>query len=431
MVLPSLQDSAGFGFFTKAGASPTVTLGVDVTANSPGRFHSGWVAVSLKSAGAATVNLVGAGVLPLAGQATMVTQPVTVIPSIDVLQRVEIWSDYECADGLEGRLGILQSVIECTRTQRLQDTASLNITVPNDDDASALIRQERVLRTVYESGNYEEWRIKNIDDSHDIKDGLVRAVTAYAPSIDLATRAIIDRTEVDGSTSFDFEMLGLTLREHLTAAILPALQAKGYGYFGIGAIEYLAPVDIVYKGSNALEIIQRLAAQTGTEWRVRRLGSQSYLIDFVYQCGEEWRVAQIRDGVNARGIKRSASSAEQMTRAYPQGAELEGVRASMARNRWRVAEIAILGVVLADPVDGDGPIMFDDQLGGSHGLRLPDGSILNITDSTAFTQAVGVTSTAGLSVGMLVEICRADGADMPPSSMRRWSGPVRGDRAGC
>ncbi len=407
-----LEDGGGSAFFERAGAA-SVTVNVDLTFSAG--FVAGYCEVSLVPA-TSGVSLAGAGTLRLAGASTIAVQTVSVIPSADVLARVEVWSDYECAGGLTGRLAVLPAVIACRRTRRLQDVATVELTIPLGSDGSAALLEERVIRTVYRGGSYDEWRIKGITEAHTVDGGLVLAISAVGPEQDLATRAVVLRTEADGSVSFNFELLSLSIRDHLQAAILPALAAAGSGYWGVGTINPLAPVDLVYASSNPLELVRRLAQATGSEWRVRRLGVASYVIDFLWQAGDEWTTAQIRAGVNAAGIQRQRSSAEQMTRGIPLGAELEGRRATMARNRWRVTAIVGLDVTLADPLGGDGPIAFDGQLNTTVALevRTPTGLRTGITASVALTQTITVVSvsTPGLAVGMLVEICRAGGADL-------------------
>lgn len=409
-----LQDNVGAALLEEAGAS-SVTLGADLTFSS--LQHSGWIAINIRASGGSTVTATGAGVFHLQGSAALIVQPVTTTPTADVLARVEVWNDYECALGLAGRLAVIPGIVKATRKRVHQDIGTLELLIPLDSPGANFLREERVIRTVYTDDGFDEWRIKEIDDVH-TEDGLLLQVACVDPGQDLATKAVIERTEADGSAARQFELLSLTPTEHLQATVLPALQFAGAGYWGIGTVEATAPVDLVYDDSNPLEMLRRLAQQCGMEWRTRRVGTTGYVIDLLIQIGSTYNVAQVRVGANARGVKRHHSSTEQMTRGYPSGMGVESRNSTMARNRWQVTGINGLVVTLADPLGGEGPVAFDNQYVPwgpgvpPMALRVPGGAPTVISASVASAQTVTVASTAGLAQGTLVEFCLLTGADL-------------------
>jgi hypothetical protein len=327
------------------------------------------------------------------------------------LARVEVWTAVECAGGV--RLAMLPVIAAARETMVHQDIGTLVLRVPLETTGSDQLRERRVVRTVQTDGTYQEWVITGLRDAH-TTDGLQTEVTASEPAILLATACVVTRTEADGTVIPDFEVLGLTPTQHLSGFLVPNLAAANVPWVTIGTISSTARVDLTYGWDGPLAVIKRLAELTGTEWQFRRVGTTGYAIDLMARVGSASVTLDARLGRNLRGIKRTRSVTEQVTRCYPRGVDLgDGIRASMARNRWRVTNITGTTLTLADPAGNEGPLLVDDQLNGYYLRLAPAGTPTAITDCTAATQAVVVASAAGLAEDDLVEVCRTStGGDL-------------------
>jgi hypothetical protein len=327
------------------------------------------------------------------------------------LARVEVWTALECAGGT--RLAMLPAIASAKATLVHQDIGTLVIRVPIAASGADQLRERRVLRTVFADSTYTEWIITGMDDQHQ-RDGAVVVVAASEPAILLATACVVTRTEADGTVIPDFEVLSLTPTQHLSGFLLPNLAAANLTWVTIGTMASSARVDLTYGWDGPLAVIRRLAELTGTEWQFRRVGTTGYAIDLLSRVGSASVTLDARLGRNLRGVKRSRSVTEQVTRCYPRGVDKgDGIRASMARNRWRITDLTGTTVTLADPAGNEGPILVDDQLNGLY-LRLASaGTPTAITDSTAATQTVVVASASGLAEEDLVEICgTSSGGDL-------------------
>lgn len=317
-------------------------------------------------------------------------------------RRCEIWSNLQSASGT--RLAAIPDLAALTDRRELEGDDTLRLTLPRGSPAWPDVRERRVLRTVYDDDTFDEWRISAIDEMHGMREGRLATIAAEPVLLDLAS-GIVTRTEADGTVVHDFEALQLTPTEHLNTFVLTSLAADGFGYFALGTIEATVPADIVYAWDTPLAICRRLAESTGTELRVRRNGTTQYLIDLLAQINGAATSIDIRLRKNLRGIKRQRSTAEQATRVYPRGVEIEGIRATMARARWKVTAIAGNVVTLVDPAGGDGPAQFADQLDTLY-LRTVGGTLHLVNDSVVLSATqtnVTLAAVTGLAVNDLIE----------------------------
>ena len=319
-----------------------------------------------------------------------------------MIPRVEVWGNLQCAGG--SRLAAVPDVASAADTRRLGGDDQLEVTLPVTSPAWGDVKAQRVVRVVYADATFDEWRITDVAKSEAMRPGRLGSLSAGPVLLDLRS-SIVMRTEADGTVVHDFEALQLTPTEHLTTFVLASLAADGFGYFALGTIEATVPVDVVYAWDSALAICRRLAESTGTELRVRRNGTTQYLIDLLIQTNGSSPKVDVRFAKNLRGVKHQVSSHEQATRVYPRGVEIDGIRATMSRARWKITAIAGNVVTLVDSAGGDGPAQFADQLDNLY-LRTPGGTLHLVNDSVVVSATqtnVTLAAVTGLAVNDLIE----------------------------
>lgn len=321
---------------------------------------------------------------------------------------VEVWSDVQAAGG--SRLAAVPDVVSLAERRRLDGTDELVLGLPISSPAWSSVGEQRALRVTYQDASYDEWRIAAPSEARE-KAGPLAAVKCLPILSDLA-RAIVGRTEGDGSVAHDVEALRLTPTQHIDSFILPALADAGLTWIARGTIDATAAVDMSYQWLSPLAALRELAELTGTELRLRRNGTTQYLIDLVTEIGAGTPTPLVIVGRNLTEVKRERSGTEQATRVYPRGGADDGMYATMARARWRVSAVSGTTITLADPDGAAAPVRFDDQLNGLY-LRKTDGTLTQITDSIAATSQVVVASATGIATSQQLEIRRnAAGADL-------------------
>lgn len=327
-------------------------------------------------------------------------------------RRLEVWSTLQCAGGV--RQLMVTDLIALQETRSILGEESLAATVKFSTGLLAVLAEWKVLRVVFDDDSFDEWRVSDIAEGRGQDGASLVEVRALWPTVDLASLGIITRTESDGLVRPDFEVIGLSPAEHLSSFILPALTAAGATWFAAGTVTPTVPVDVVYAWTTPKEAIDLLAAQTGYEFQLRRNGTTNYLIDLVATIGGSAATVLFRTARNLTGIKRQRSAVELVSRVYPRGTNEDGIAATMARARWKATAVdtGLDDVTLADPVGGDGPILFDDQLNGKY-LRRVSGTLDQILDSFAATQKVRVADASFYAVNDVVELrATSGGADL-------------------
>jgi hypothetical protein len=321
-------------------------------------------------------------------------------------QRLECWSNLQCAGG--ARQLVLSELVALTETRSVIGEQSLTATLRFSTTLMSTLLEWKVLRVTYADDTFDEWRIVSLGEGRDSAGAALVVVKALWPEVDLASLGMILRTESDGMVRPDFEALGLTPAQHLSSFILPALSAAGATWFAAGTITPTAPVDVVYAWSTPKAAIDLLATQTGYEFQLRRNGTTQYLIDLIATVGGSASTVLFRAARNLAGLTRQRSAVELVSRVYPKGTNEDGVSATMARARWKVTAVdtGLDDVTLADPVGGDGPILFDDQFNGKY-LRRVSGTLDAIVDTFLATQKIRVADASVYAVNDLVEF-RAD-----------------------
>jgi hypothetical protein len=329
--------------------------------------------------------------------------------TVQRLRRLEVWSTWVASGGV--RLAIIPDIIALTAISNLVGSDKLTATIPLNSPASAFVVSGAVLRVDESDAVFDEWKIIEGPTDND-QSGTRTVQAAPLAQTDFVDCDLIRRVDSDGTVVMDFESVGLTPTEQLTAWVLPALVRGGLSWVSLGAITPSQLLQLAFAWDNPLSVVKRIAQDTEMELDIRRIIG-GYAIDLVPAIGSSAPVADIRFDRNLRpGTERAPSAVEQATRVFPQGASDDQGRATMARATWQVDLIVGNVLTLSDPSGGAGPIEFNGQLAGLNGttqayLRRVDGTLTQVTASSASAQSVTVASASGVSVDDLIQF-RAD-----------------------
>lgn len=315
------------------------------------------------------------------------------------LKHVELLDRSSLAAGVQ-RLAIIRDVKAATYVRKVGAERRLTVAIPTTIGKYASMVPARWLRLEFTDGTWHEWRILEMGDASEGGDA---AITCGGYSAALAKCPEISTTDTDGVTSYRFDGVALTVAQHLSTYILPAITAGGLSFVVAGTINPTGLFDITYDGDNPWAALQKLAEASGTELDIERVGSEVRL-HFYTQTGSGTAGGTLRVGDNAT-LKRVRSCVEQQTRLVGLGADSITIGEAV----WKITAIASLVLTLADPAGGDGPILRDDQLNGLYAEAKNRTTRTAITDSALSGQTITVASATGFAVGDLIRI-RKDSA---------------------
>lgn len=348
------------------------------------------------------------------------------------LRRLEVWSTWAAAGGI--RQAVIDDATTLRATSNLEGSDQLNLTLPLVGPAAPFVVPTAVIRVEESDGVFDEWII--VDGPNDDDAQGFRSVQGLSIRDAIANCELIRRIDSDGTSLLDFESVGLTPAQQIATWVIPALARGGMSWVVSGTITPTKLLDLTFSNDRPLNVLQRIADQTGMELDIQRIVG-GYQINIIAAIGSTAPVADLRFDKNLQpGTKRSRSAITSATRVYPFGASEDDRHATMSRATWQVTNIAGLIVTLADPAGGKGPIQYDGQLAGLNGttaayLRKPGGTLTAVSASSALNQTVTVASVAALAVNDLVQF-RADSAggdllwlDSPPDHLL-YNGPKVG-----
>lgn len=315
--------------------------------------------------------------------------------------RFEVWSDLEAAGG--ERLAVLPRVESASATVALTGDDVLSLRLRNAD-ASALV-EGRVVRVVESDSEWDEWRLHTVDS--DSETGYTECQAASVAQ-ELTDKVIVGTVAADGAVAYDVDLAGISPSDIITGIILPSLERAGVTWFSFGSAANDYPIDTRFKWATPLAALLQLAAASDQELQITRVGTTGYQIDLVDEVGSGAALSHLRAGRNLPQLKYGRSTLGAPTRIYPQGAEEDGISATMAGATWIAGTItAITGgytVHLSDALGGPGPIAIAGQLAGTTALLLPDGTNLPITASDVAAQTVTVADIGTLEEGDRVTV---------------------------
>lgn len=319
---------------------------------------------------------------------------------------VTLWDDLECAGGV--RLGDLR-VVRGTASMHLDSSDACSLLVDVDGRVIEGANGQATVRTVVRLedglGTVVEYRMSQLGHTLRTNQWTLQAVS---PLLDLASAGVV-RSVVGGVTTFGVGGT-YTPSDFIDTIILSDLATDGLTWLSRGTIDPTAPVTLFAAdtGSTRLDLLRQLADLTGSELRLRRVGSTGYAIDLT-PVGTTATPLHIAMGKNLVDFQQDFDDADGASAVTVLGATASGWDgpATMAENAWTLGTIpgsAPYWIPLTDPGGGAGPVGFAGQLLGS-ALLLNDGTTLTITDSrTTPDNAVEVAAPTGLTAGDRVQI---------------------------
>lgn len=316
--------------------------------------------------------------------------------------QLEVWDKLACQGG--ARLAVVPSLAALEDVRRLTGEERLTVKAASLGPGVSALAERRVLRAAFTDGSFDEWILTELDEVRKTDGGLETTAVGLWPTVLLSQTEPVNYVGPDGSRIYAFDALGLTISQHLSAYILPALGTWWSG-FAAGTIDSSAPFDLTYDHTSPLAACLQLAKAAGLEFQLRRNGSTDYKLDFVAAIGSSASTLRLRTGHNVRSVRRGRDTSEQATYVFPRGAPGETGAASIGLALWKVTSTpSTTRAVLADPLGGAGPLGWDDQLNGRALRKWPSGAWVAVNDCTAGATQELTTGTAhGLSTGDLVQ----------------------------
>ena len=324
------------------------------------------------------------------------------------LQRLEVWSTWQCAGGARTAFIPLSEVAAHVTIERTAHDDEGSLVVSKESAAAAELTAEgAVLRQVFTDGSFTEWIIWAIDDSS--RESRVLRVTLRSVLTTLDTGAEMLSETTSGVTTVDLEWKALAPATHVTQVL-----AFAPSWWTVGTITPTIPVDLTPSGWMPLrafrELVAAIRAQAvSCELHYRRNGTAGYFVDIVTSIGSTEDTLDVRTAKNLLGTSRRRDREKYAVEVVPLGTG--SPRATIGKAWWEVTGKATDVLTMQQPVTGGRMIAFDDQL---NGLYLIDdtGARQQITDSVAgSTQTVTVASGTNFTVGRWYRVAANSSGD--------------------
>jgi hypothetical protein len=259
---------------------------------------------------------------------------VTVQPSVE-LQALSVWTDFEAAGGTMESVFTLGEIIACEDVVGLDNEEKLTATVLRSAPAWSDLIPGKVLRAEYQTGDYDEWRIRSLESQRGV--GATGTIECEGPIYDLVRRSgLVEVTESDGFADTDLMLSNLTPAEWWG---LIEDSPNFPGYVTQGDIEPTTRVTIPIDGDTPLAIAtsMRTALDTLEEGKpnlqLRRSGTVDYRFDVLTERGSDAEIAFVGSGVNLAAMTHRESGEDIVTQVYPRGGGPRGSRLGLQDGR--------------------------------------------------------------------------------------------------
>jgi hypothetical protein len=322
------------------------------------------------------------------------------------LRRLELWSGLQCAGGQ--RLSIWTQVLAASVVLTLGLDSQLTAQVALDEAASIALDRWQVVR-VWESDTlWDEWVITDV-----VRDDTSSVLTFNAGPVTLlfGRSGLVEERTPDGRVRYELDRVGLQPVTLLDTVVLAALAQQGLTWVVRGDVVPTQVRDLSLAWTTPLQALTTLAEVCGAEVQCRRIGTSGYAIDLLERIGADAPDLDVRAARNLLEFSQNEALSEHATVITGRGATVDGESATIAEAVWRVAAIDGAMVTLADVLDGPGPIGWDDQLTGLQ-LETPEGDTFPIVASSFGDQVITCDAAPTVSVGDVVRLVAADGADL-------------------
>lgn len=326
------------------------------------------------------------------------------------LQRLEVWTDFQCNSGTRQAVLPLDHCMRITTTERVEHDDSATIELSKDAAAAAYLALGYVVRFLFDDATFSEWRIRSLEDTS--KTARLVRVTLQPPLFDLNTGAAPLTATTGTVVSFAVEYKAMT-----PSAILAAILAFCPTWWAAGTVTPTVPVSVVAEAWMPLQALRALvaainAAGTACELHYRRNGTTGYYVDLVTAIGSSESTLDVRTAKNLLGTTRRQDRERYATEVVPVGTG--SPKASIGRAWWECTAKSGTTLTMAQPVTGGDMLAFDDQLNTARYLVDDAGAYQQITDCTAgATQHLVVASAANVTAGRWYRIANdASGTEM-------------------
>ena len=335
--------------------------------------------------------------------------------------RYEVWDDVQCDSGV--RLAAVSDWVAPgpTDEHNLDGRAVFRGSILRTSPAFTHLAVENVISVVWDGTTntgsqvgFDEYRIQTITD--DFTNDDVVHIEAHGIAFDLDRGGFLIRTEANGYSRTDFEVLGRPVDEQVgivLGTVATAYTSGVVSYFAAGTIDRnTEKITMAFQNDTGYTALKEIAMLHGAELSVRRNGTTNYLVDLLDVTASTAAVVPFILGRGLGQFQHADSSAEQATRIIAQGGGVPPDQATIAGNAFEVLSVSSNDLTMVEDC-----VMENAQLDGM-GLYIeePDGTLTAVTDST--TPNVITAAGHGVSATEVVRLrANAAGDDL----LQMWS----------
>lgn len=310
-------------------------------------------------------------------------------------QRLEIWTDYQCAGGTRKGFLPLSAVVECTILERTTREDEGMCTVSKESDAYTQATVGSVLRILAADGSFEEWRIQRVDDES--RRARIATLRLRSPLMELGTSNALLSETVGGVLNVGLEWKALT-----PASILALIIPFCPSWWTAGTVTPTIPCDLSPNAWMPLQALRELIAAirgqgVDAELTFRRNGTTGYFIDIVSTIGSSATALDVRTGKNLLSTTRSQDRDRYAVEVVPLGTG--SPRATMAKAFIEVTAKAGAVLTVAQPVTGGAIVAFDNQWNNLYLIDDTGARQLISACVGGATQTITVASGTNFTVG--------------------------------
>ncbi|MCH7486922.1 MAG: hypothetical protein IIC04_08035, partial [Proteobacteria bacterium] len=171
---------------------------------------------------------------------------------------LQIWSDFQGANGSHLYTVPGASLLEDFIT--VNGREELRAGFPRNADVWEYIAKRRVVRLEFEDGTIDEYRIATLDEVHSTRE-YRGEVLCEGAIMELNGPGLCELVYDSGDVVHAFELLAMTVTEHLDEVILPA----GPRWITRGTVDPTELVDLTFDRFTPLRALQALLDSTVTE----------------------------------------------------------------------------------------------------------------------------------------------------------------------
>lgn len=317
--------------------------------------------------------------------------------------RAEIWSDYQYAGGTRQAVLPREDCRVLTTTERVERDDEGTLELSKDAPAAEHLAIGRVVRLVYADASFDEWRVRQLQDSS--RTAAILRATLQSPLLELATGAAVITKTTSTVVSLDVEWKGLTATEIATEIL--TFCPSGWS---LGTVDPTIPVNLTASAWMPLRALRELVAAVRAqgvdcELTHRRNGTTGYYVDLLTTIGASAGTIDVRSAKNLLSTTRTRDRDAYGTEVVPLGTG----QATLARAYLEVTAKSGSTLTLQSPVTGGQVIAFDGQYDGLY--LIDDANAKQLVSASGVDQECDVASAANFTVGRWYRLARNSSGD--------------------